>query len=114
MLEVKVEKLWGHERILHNVGGYCMKELTLNQGYQSSLHMHREKDETFYVAKGIIELELGCRDCKVNVLGPGEWANVPPKMWHRFRAISGKATVVEASTEHRDYDVYRKEESRTI
>jgi mannose-6-phosphate isomerase-like protein (cupin superfamily) len=58
MKEVIVEKLWGQERILHNDSKYCMKELTINPGFKSSMHRHIVKEETFLVVAGIALVEF--------------------------------------------------------
>lgn len=106
-----VEKAWGQERVLNNDDDYCMKELTLEQGWQSSLHMHRVKRETFLVTAGVVELEL---DGHAVRLLPGGYVTIEPGQWHRFRARRSRCTIIEASTKHRDDDVYREEESRII
>src|SRR5216684_4232866 len=53
-----VEKVWGSEQWLRNDDKYCMKILTLKAGYQSSLHMHKVKVETFLVVSGAVKLEV--------------------------------------------------------
>ena len=111
MREVIVEKLWGQERILHNDHGYCMKELTLNLGWQSSMHKHIVKRETFLVIEGTALVEFE----NVEVSFPaGTHATIAPGQWHRFRALTSSCRIVEASTEHYDEDVVRREESRKI
>ena len=45
-----VEKDWGREIWMANnqEEDYCGKILQINQGYNTSLHFHLEKHETFY------------------------------------------------------------------
>jgi len=105
----EVTKLWGREWWHHNSGGYCMKTLQLRVGAQSSLHYHALKRETFLCIKGIVDLEIG--DARM-LLHPQQSVTLEPGVAHRFRAVTAKATVIEASTEHDDADVYRIEESR--
>ena len=115
MREVIVEKLWGQERILHNDHGYCMKELTLNLGWQSSMHKHIVKRETFMAVEGVAELELDGVTMQLNsMMNDSDFVTIAPGQWHRFRALTSPCRIVEASTEHYDEDVVRKEESRKI
>lgn len=107
-----VEKLWGHERVLHNDERYCMKELVLRRGFQSSLHMHARKAETFYIAAGCVQLEI--EGVGVLRMNPGDHASLEPGQYHRFMALTDEARVIEASMRHDDSDVYRKEDSRSL
>jgi mannose-6-phosphate isomerase-like protein (cupin superfamily) len=85
MREVIVEKLWGQERILHNDHGYCMKELTLNLGWQSSMHKHIVKRETFMAVEGIAELELDGVTMQLNaMMNDSDFVTIAPGQWHRF------------------------------
>ena len=55
-----VEKEWGHEIWMANneKENYCGKILRINQGYNSSLHFHMDKHETFYITKGSLQVDL--------------------------------------------------------
>lgn len=104
------EKLWGRELLFHN-GDYCHKLLMLNCGCASSLHLHPVKRETFLVIEGRVQLELGE---EVLELEPFDAVTVQPGTAHRFRAITARALVVEASTCHSDNDVHRWENSKVL
>lgn len=117
-----IKKLWGCERWLHNESDYCMKVLELQPGWQSSLHYHRKKQETFLVVSGKVKLEV-----MVGFLSPDMESRIKtlylklmqhhtlaPYTPHRFTAIDGPATIVEASSFHDDEDVFRLEDSRAI
>jgi mannose-6-phosphate isomerase-like protein (cupin superfamily) len=112
MRETVVEKLWGTETVIHNDEKYCMKILDLNYNWQSSLHMHRKKEETFLVVSGIVELEVEGKG--KFVLKPSMYYTILPGTYHRFRALTNVASIVEASTQHFEDDVMRKEPSRQI
>lgn len=105
------KKLWGHEVWHHNDIHYCMKTLVINQGFQSSLHAHKRKRETFLVVDGEVQLEYAGR---VVCLTVGESFDIERGVFHRFRSLSATSTVVEASTFHEESDVIRREESRRI
>ena len=57
----RVEKTWGHELWIENNEKYCGKLLHCEKGKWSSkgkFHYHKEKDETFYVIKGILLIDI--------------------------------------------------------
>ena len=122
-METKVKKLWGLERWLHNDDKYCMKVLEIEPGWQSSMHYHRTKEETFLVVQGKIKLEImphyrrspdfGDAVRKI-YLQPFQAYTLEPYTPHRFTAIGARAIVVEASMLHDDGDVVRLEESKSI
>lgn len=122
-METKVKKLWGIERWLHNDDKYCMKVLEIMPGYQSSMHFHRTKEETFYVSRGKVKLEFMPhyrRSSEVGdlvrtiYLGEGQHFTLEPYIPHRFTALNGRAIVIESSMLHDDQDVVRLEESKKI
>lgn len=110
---VIVEKLWGTERWLVNEPGlYCMKEMTLLPGFQSSLHFHAVKDETFYVVDGTVMLLV---DGIMKRLEVGDHYRVKAGTPHRFHCTGGvPATFIECSTFHDDEDVVRLMPSQKI
>ncbi|GEM_PF-45999 len=103
-----VPKVWGYEKWLENNDKYCSKLLSLNKGYQCSLHYHEFKDETFVVTQGHVRLELGK---EVHHLREGNFMRIPPGMHHRFTGIED-SLIIEVSTHHDEADSYRLEESR--
>lgn len=108
-----IQKLWGTETILCNTQNYAGKILTLNKGFQSSLHYHKNKNETFFCLLGEIELEIGDFKTKIT-LKTGESIQLEQWVDHRFKAISGVAYLIEISTHDDPEDSYRIEKSRKI
>lgn len=123
-----VQKLWGTEQVIVNNELYCGKILTIQPGYQCSLHSH-PKDETFLVIHGCVALETMedwdlLEDEKwtlgtwlpTHLLRMGDIYHIPPNMPHRFMSDSETevAVIAEFSTHHDDADVTRLEESRKI
>jgi mannose-6-phosphate isomerase-like protein (cupin superfamily) len=108
----RVEKLWGYEEWIENNELYCLKRLVMKPGWQSSLHKHLIKDETFFVLASwlILEIEspLGLSPVKV-ILKEGQSRRIPPNTWHRFSAPfeTFGCMFFEASTRHDDTDVVR-------
>lgn len=107
---VIVDKVWGVEEWLVNDEdmGYCVKRMTLNPGFQCSLHYHNNKDETFYVLNGFVMLNV---DGINHRLGAGDYCRIKPGSLHRFKAVDGPASMLESSTFHDDADVVRLEDS---
>ncbi len=105
-----VPKVWGYEKWLENNEKYCCKLLSLNKGYQCSLHYHKNKDETFLITQGHVRLELGD---EVMHLYPGAFVRIPPNTPHRFTGMDD-SLIMEVSTYHDEADSYRLEESRRI
>lgn len=103
-------KVWGYEKWLENNKKYCCKLLSLNKGYQCSLHYHKEKDEMFFITQGHVRLEL---NGKVTHLRTGDFARIKPNTKHRFRGIED-SIIIEVSTYHKESDSYRIEESRKV
>jgi len=109
---LKVDKVWGHEEVIVNNEHYCGKRLLLRKGFQCSLHRHPVKRETFYVASGSVQMELGGQTF---TMISGDSVDVPPKTWHRFSGLRD-SVIFEFSTHHDDADVERAagEESRQM
>ena len=120
-----VPKLWGEEDWIINTPQYCGKVLTLRPGYQSSLHYHPLKHETFVCMVGNVCLEMFPEG--VTRLGKPAGAvrtlymsstmrnavTLEPGVPHRFYCTTkSPAVVVEFSTHHSDTDVVRLEDSR--
>lgn len=109
----RVEKLWGTEYWVVNNESYCMKFLFVIPGRCSSLHYHKIKDETFYMERGVVFIEIGG---EVMELRQGQSVRLKPGQRHKFWNEKGseEATIVEVSTRHADEDVVRLEESKIL
>ena len=104
-----VKKVWGEELWIVNNSLYCLKQLILHPGFQSSLHWHQVKDETFLIDSGSCRLVL---DGISYTLDPGDSKRIRPGVIHRFQALDSILCVIlEVSTHHDDSDVVRLEES---
>jgi D-lyxose ketol-isomerase len=114
-----VEKVWGVEEVIVNTHKYCGKLMWLKPGYQSSLHYHDIKDETFLCIEGSVWLEwlTPQGEYKTTLLTKHNRSafRLMPGTPHRFwAAYDEPALVVEFSTAHNDNDVTRLEESKKI
>ena len=73
---------------------YCGKFLFMFDGQRCPLHYHNIKDETFFIVRGDVEMEI---DGGVSVLHPGDVLKMAPGWNHTFRAVNGPALVLEVS-----------------
>jgi mannose-6-phosphate isomerase-like protein (cupin superfamily) len=99
----KVDKSWGYEEWYVNNDMYCCKHLHLNKGYMCSIHYHKEKDETFYILKGKVKMELFG---ETRIMKEGDSLRLNPYTLHRFIGLED-SIILEVSTTHKDYDSYR-------
>ncbi len=108
-----VEKSWGSEIWFENNELYCGKLLTVLKDKWSSkgkFHFHKIKDETFYIIKGILHLQIldhTKRGTEVIKLYEGESYRVKPNVLHKFTSITGECKFIEVSTTHSDEDSFR-------
>jgi D-lyxose ketol-isomerase len=142
---VEIEKKWGRELCLvtfmkirdckhtPDVAGYSGKILEVNHGWQSSIHYHIKKTETFYVLSGQLVLELyrpksGFADLSEEIRVPPSFAEIvlsistvlkvgngmtlDPLTMHRFWSLTPEGCkFIEFSTPDDPKDSYRIVES---
>ncbi len=100
----KVKKVWGLELWVSN-NSYCGKILKLKKDFQCSLHLHKEKKETFLILSGEVRFELAK---KVSILKPMDIVDIPRDTLHRFTGIKN-SVMIEFSTHHENSDSFRVE-----
>ncbi len=106
----RVEKPWGYELIFAQTERYVGKVLSIAAGEALSLQFHHRKDETFFVAKGGMELEVQEGDQRVrHALSAGDSYHVTPGTIHRMVAGPAGCELFEVSTPELD-DVVRIED----
>ena len=111
-----VGKLWGVEYWIVNTELYCLKFLKVIPGYQSSIHAHERKDETFVGVSGTLRVLIHKRNLDVadeRAIQPGVTYRIHPAMFHSFQAVN-EAWIMEVSTHHDDRDVIRLQDSRKL
>jgi len=82
----KTERTWGYYRVLHEVTGTKVKELTINPGASISLQRHRFRHEFWHVAEGACVVEqrmssgyvLPLKDLTLH-----QQISIPVGDWHR-------------------------------
>jgi mannose-6-phosphate isomerase-like protein (cupin superfamily) len=105
-----VKKGWGYEKWIINKDLYCGKLLFFKKDKKCSWHMHREKDEVFYLQSGRMIVRYSDKDELHNaeeiILEPGMNFYVYPGLRHQMEALED-SELFEFSTQHFDEDSYR-------
>ena len=93
----------------------------MEEGWQTSKHMHPVKDETMLVIDGAVMAELwenGPNNAPKMMILRGEdrpALRILPGKYHRLATSLGEdAVIVEFSTHHSNDDVVRKEDSKEL
>jgi D-lyxose ketol-isomerase len=111
-----IEKMWGKEFVLANNGKYCLKFLKVNPGFQSSIHCHKKKDETFIGWAGTTRLTIHAASGEAqseHAIHQGQSYRLKPNVYHSFQAYN-VSWILEVSTAHEEKDVVRLQESRKV
>ena len=105
----RVEKPWGYELHWAKTERYVGKVLHVKAGHALSLQYHRVKDETIFLWKGKLKLDLQeGGDLVSREMLPGESVHITPTTVHRMTAIED-SDIFEVSTPELD-DVVRLED----
>ena len=74
---------WGYYRVLHEVPGMKVKELTVDPGKKLSMQRHNHRAEFWIVSEGVASLKrLGVEG--MTVLQPHHQNTIYPKQWHQL------------------------------
>lgn len=83
----KTERQWGYYRVLHDVPGLKVKELTVNPGRSLSMQKHHLRAEYWMISEGTAvvnsELESGYKMPSVTLTTHDEY-RVPVAEWHQL------------------------------
>jgi mannose-6-phosphate isomerase len=94
-----VDKPWGHELIWARTRDYVGKLIHINANSKLSRQYHVEKDESIFVIKGELTLELGIDELRQTlVLKEGQSFRIAPYTVHRFVATTNDVDLIEVST----------------
>jgi len=106
----RVDKPWGYELRWAITDRYLGKLIHVNAGHALSLQYHEVKDETIYIASGLLDLVLENPQGAVEThrLTPGMSAHIVPGRRHRFQAVED-TDLFEVSSPEID-DVVRLED----
>jgi NDP-sugar pyrophosphorylase family protein len=96
--ESRTDKPWGYEKVLIYTDKYLTKELYIREGYQTSFHYHKKKDETMYIISGAGYIEF--EDHK-DYFTKNDTIRITPGVKHTI--VATENTVLhEVSTPHLD------------
>ncbi|HKR98013.1 MAG TPA: cupin domain-containing protein [Candidatus Dormibacteraeota bacterium] len=106
----RVDKPWGYELRWAITDRYLGKLIHVNAGHKLSLQYHVQKDESIYIAGGLLDLVLedDSGEIQTHRLSPGMSARVRPGRRHRFIAVED-TDLFEVSSPEID-DVVRLED----
>lgn len=104
-----VNKGWGSEEIWATNDKYCGKLMHFNKDAKFSMHLHKEKDETWYVLSGkFVVRTIDTTDAGITeyILNKGDTWHNPPMLPHQIECLS-EGTIIEVSTPDSVEDNYR-------
>ncbi len=109
-LPQKTEKPWGYELLFARTPKYAGKVIFVKKGHRLSLQYHKKKDESMYIYKGKVRIEIEGSDGRMvsTIAEPGYSIRIPPRTKHRLEAIED-TTLLEVSTPELE-DVVRVED----
>jgi len=81
-------KVWGITGCLIRRDNFEVHRIEAQQGGYCSKHKHAHKYNMFYVEEGALEILIwNGKHADRTVLHAGQYATVPPTVYHRFRAL---------------------------
>lgn len=84
----KTERDWGYYRVLHDVPGLKVKELTINPGKQLSMQKHYDRSELWFIADGeatVAEYSIVYPTTLQNPHLPKHSTHrIPEEQWHQL------------------------------
>lgn len=83
----KTERPWGYYRVLHEVPGTKVKELTVNPGQKLSMQRHKKRREYWVVTEGQCDVKSmlpGGYDMPTKILFKHDTYFVPLGEWHQL------------------------------
>ena len=106
-----IEKSWGYELIWATNDMYCGKLMVYTKpGTKSSMHFHKDKDETWFVNAGqfiLRYIDTATGEHKELVLKEGDTWNNPPLQPHQLESLQPNSIIFEVSTADDTDDTYR-------
>lgn len=100
----QTDKAWGINQAVHQNESFELHHAYINANGYSSCHYHNSKHNLFYVLYGTLMVHFYGGDPDANncsivysvTLKPGDKLVVPPKVWHRFQALTDSVDLIEA------------------
>ena len=77
----KTERPWGYYRVLHEVNGTKVKELTIEPGQSLSMQRHQYRAEHWLVSEGKCDVET---NTGIKTIDKHETVDIAVNQWHRL------------------------------
>ena len=104
----KTMRPWGYYRVLHEVPGMKVKELTVNPGCSLSMQRHAHRAEYWIVSEGVARVE---QEHAALLLHPHQTISIGVGKWHQLSNPYGtpvKVVEIQYGTECREEDIERQ------
>jgi cytidyltransferase-like protein len=104
----KTQRPWGYYRVLHEVPGMKVKELTVNPGCSLSMQRHANRSEYWIVSKGVAQVE---KNHAIQLLQPHESTSIEIGQWHQLSnpyGIPVKVVEIQYGTACIEEDIERQ------
>jgi mannose-6-phosphate isomerase-like protein (cupin superfamily) len=100
-----VEKYWGHMATLFQNEMFCLKEIFMRKGTQSSMEFHCTKKELYYIQEGKLKvgMKIGRGENKSLTLEKGDVFEIKPGLMHMRIALED-TTIIEVATHDQESD----------
>lgn len=104
----KTDRPWGYYRVLHEVPGMKVKELTVNPGCSLSMQRHSHRAEYWIISEGVAKVEKEYVDV---LLYPHETISIGVGQWHQLSNPYGtplKVVEIQYGTACDEQDIERQ------
>jgi len=104
----KTLRSWGYYRVLHEVPGMKVKELTVNPGCCLSMQRHSYRAEYWIVSEGIAQVE---KDSAIQLLHSHQSVSIDVGQWHQLSNPYGtpvKVVEIQYGTACQEEDIERQ------
>jgi cytidyltransferase-like protein len=104
----KTDRPWGYYRVLHEVPGMKVKELTVNPGCSLSMQRHANRAEHWIVSEGVAQVE---KESVIQLLHPHESIDIGVGQWHQLSNPYGtpvKVVEIQYGTACDEQDIERQ------
>jgi len=102
----KVERPWGTQIVWASTGNYTGSSIIIKEGEETPYIYHKIRDKTIFIVQGVLNLTI---EGSNKLLQEGDSYHISPKIMHKFHAIKGDVTILEAGTGLEDDIVVVKE-----
>jgi len=107
---LKQGKVWGETEEIFNNGIVSVNHLKIKKGGYCSEHSHKMKSNIFFIISGNLKLSIWKEgDIKDDtVIWQGESSEVPPGVFHGFKALTDVDCLEIYEAKLRDEDIERR------